>query len=73
MKRIPKAIYMTSSELDERIRQREAEAAQLPDGEHRHSVLKDIAQLRWYAETKRWIESPGLKAAKQGVLSTRRA
>jgi hypothetical protein len=64
MKRIPKAIYLTSSELDERIRQREADVAQHPVGEARQTILKEIAQLRWYAETKRWIESPGLKAAK---------
>jgi hypothetical protein len=64
MKRIPKAIYMTSSELDERIRQREADAAMQSDGETRQTILKEIAQLRWYADTKRWIESPGLKAAR---------
>jgi hypothetical protein len=30
-------------------------------GEQRQLVLKQIAQLRTYAEAKRWIESPGLR------------
>jgi hypothetical protein len=49
---------------DERIRKREADAAMQSDGETRQTILKEIAQLRWYADTKRWIESPGLKAAR---------
>lgn len=64
MKRIPKAIYMTSSELEERIRQREADAALHPEGELRQTILKEVAQLRWYADAKRWVESPGLKPGK---------
>jgi hypothetical protein len=64
MKRIPKAIYLTPSELEERINERENEAAKLPPGEPRQSVLKEIAQLRMYAEAKRWIESPGLKSGR---------
>jgi hypothetical protein len=61
MKRIPKAIYRTPSELEERITEREHQAAKLPPGESRQSILKEIAQLRVYAEAKRWIEAPGLK------------
>ncbi len=61
MKRIPKAVYQTPSELEERISERENEAAKLPPGEPRQSILKEIAQLRMYAEAKRWIETPGLK------------
>ena len=61
MKRIPKAVYQTPSELAERISERENEAAKLPPGEPRQSILKEIAQLRMYAEAKRWIETPGLK------------
>jgi hypothetical protein len=61
MKPIPKAIYQTPSELDKRIAERENEAAKLPPGEPRQSILKEVAQLRMYAEAKRWIESPGLK------------
>jgi hypothetical protein len=61
MKRIPKAIYLTPSELEARITARENEAAKLPPGEPRQSILKEVAQLRMYAEAKRWIESPGVK------------
>jgi hypothetical protein len=61
MKRIPKVIYQTADEIDLRIVERENEAARLPPGESRQSILKEIAQLRMYAEAKRWIESPGLK------------
>lgn len=61
MRRIPKAIYQTIEELDRRIASREAEAALLDPGLARQSVMKDIAQLRMYADAKRWIESPGLK------------
>ena len=61
MQRIPKPIYQTPDELDERIKQREADAAWLPPGEARQFILKEIDQLRMYADAKRWIESPGLK------------
>jgi hypothetical protein len=61
MKRIPKAIYQTVEEIEARIRAREEDAVRLPPGEPRQSVLKEIAQLRLYAEAKRWVESPGLK------------
>ena len=61
MQRIPKPIYQTPDELDERIKQREADAAWLPPGEARQSILKEIDQLRMYADAKRWIELPGLK------------
>jgi hypothetical protein len=62
MKRIPKAIYMTPSELDRRIRERTVEALEWPtNSAERQVVLKEIAQLRMYADAKRWIDSPGLK------------
>jgi hypothetical protein len=61
MQRIPEAIYQTPDELDERIRQREADAAMMQPGEPLQSVLKEIMQLRMYADAKRWIESPGLR------------
>lgn len=62
MKRIPKAVYQTADEIDARIRQRTADAHQQPEGSaERQAILKEIAQLRVYAEAKRWIESPGLK------------
>jgi hypothetical protein len=61
MKRIPKIIYQTADEIDVRVRERENEAAKLPPGDDRQSIMKEIAQLRMYADAKRWIESPGLK------------
>lgn len=61
MQRIPEPIYQTPDQLDERIKQREADVACLPPGEPRASILKEIVQLRMYADAKRWIESPGLK------------
>jgi hypothetical protein len=61
MKRIPKAIYRTAEEIDLSIVERQNEVANLPPGELRQSILKEIAQLRMYADAKRWIESPGLK------------
>lgn len=57
MKHIPKAVYQTPEELDQRIKEREADAAVLPPGATRQSVLKEIAQLRVYASVKRWVGS----------------
>jgi hypothetical protein len=62
MKRKPHAIYQTADELDDRIVKRTVEAHQYPaDSEERQTILEEIAQLRIYAEAKRWIESPRLK------------
>ena len=61
MRRIPQAIYMTPDELDQRILELTVEAHHLEDSEQREAILKEIAQLRMYADAKRWIESPGLK------------
>ena len=58
MKKVPKPVYETPARLAERIRRREVEAAQLPPGIARQSGLVEIAQLRVYAEVKRWIEAP---------------
>jgi hypothetical protein len=55
MKKIPKATYQTADQLDVRISAREADAATLPAGHARQSILKEIAQLRAYADVKRWI------------------
>ena len=57
MKKIPRATYQTAEELEQRIKAREADAARLPAGEPRQSVLKEIARLRAYADIKRWIAS----------------
>ena len=65
MKRLPKAIYQTPDEIDARIKAREADAAAMPPGEARQSILREIAQLRVYADAKRWIASPGLAAPRK--------
>jgi len=57
MKAIPKASYPTPDELAERIKEREREAALLPLGPARQSVLIEVAQLRAYADVKRWLAS----------------
>jgi hypothetical protein len=61
MRKIPQAIYLCADEIEQLVRDREAEADALPDGDERQAILKEIAQLRLYADAKRWIESPGLK------------
>jgi hypothetical protein len=61
MRKIPPAVYLSADEIDQLIRERQADADELPDGPERQSILKEVAQLRMYAEAKRWIESPGLK------------
>jgi hypothetical protein len=58
MKAIPKATYQTVEELVRRIEGRELDAAALPPGNSRQSVLIEIAQLRAYADVKRWLSSP---------------
>jgi hypothetical protein len=54
MKKIPRVSYQTAEELEQRIEEREADAALLPPGATRQSVLKEVAQLRVYATMKRW-------------------
>jgi hypothetical protein len=55
---IPKITYKTPEELAELIREREAEAAMLPPGMTRQSVLIEVARLRSYAELKRAFVGP---------------
>jgi hypothetical protein len=61
MRKAPKAIYLTADEIEEQIRELQADADALADGPERQDILKEIAQLRMYADAKRWIESPGLR------------
>ena len=61
MRKIPKAIYRSADEIEQQIRDLEADADGLADGPERQAILKEIAQLRMHAEAKRWIESPGLR------------
>jgi hypothetical protein len=55
MKKIPKAYYETPDQIAERIKTREQEAAKLPPGTARQSVMIEIAKLRAYADVKRWL------------------
>ena len=61
MRKIPQAIYLSADEIEQLVREREADADDLPDGPERQAILTEIAQLRMYAKAKRWIESPGLR------------
>jgi hypothetical protein len=61
MRKIQKAIYLSADEIEQQIKDLRADADALPDGPERQDILKQIAQMRMYAEAKRWIESPGLK------------
>jgi hypothetical protein len=55
MKKIPKATYKTPDEIEDVIKEREAEAARLPPGGGRQSVLAEVMRLRSYAEMKRLL------------------
>lgn len=57
MKAIPRSSYPTPEQLAERIKSRELEAALLPPGAARQSVLIEVAKLRAYADVKRWLGS----------------
>ena len=56
MKRIPRVIYQTPAEIDERIRELESQAMDLraDSAEHRQ-IMQEIAKLRIYADAKRWL------------------
>ena len=72
MKRIPKAIYQTADEIEARIREREDDALFLsPESDEHRAIMKEIAQLRVYAEAKRWISSPGLQPHYPASRNTR--
>jgi hypothetical protein len=58
MKAIKPTTYQTVEEVDATVRLREAEADLLPPGTARQSVLIEVAQLRAYADIKRWIDQP---------------
>jgi hypothetical protein len=64
MKRIQTFIYQTPDEIEERIRQREADALQLrPDTDEHRKIMQEIARLRIYADTKRWLAGPSKQHA----------
>lgn len=58
MKPIPHVTYKTPEEIEAIIREREAEAALLPVGTARQSVLVEITQLRSYVAMKRLLGAP---------------
>ena len=59
MRRIPQAIYQTADQIEEDIRQREVDARRLsPDTDDHREIMKEIAQLRIYADAKRWLSAP---------------
>lgn len=60
-----KVVYQTPDELDEVIVKRQADAALLPPGTTRQSVLKEIAQLRAYADMKRLLTPRGASKSAQ--------
>jgi hypothetical protein len=64
MRKVPATVYLNPSEIEALIRDREADAADLADGDERRAIQQEIARLRLYADAKRWIESPGLKPAR---------
>ena len=61
MRKIQQAIYLSADEIEQQIEDLRADADALPDGPERQDILKEIAQLRMYADAKRWIELPGSK------------
>jgi phage shock protein A len=72
MKRIPKALYQTADEIEARIKEREDDALLIsPESDEHRAIMKEIAQLRVYAEAKRWISSPGLQPAAGTSKNTR--
>ena len=58
---ISQAISMTVGDIERRVEELQIKADALPDGPQRQEIMKEAAQLRMYAEAKRWIESPGLQ------------
>jgi hypothetical protein len=63
MRKFPRtAIRQTPAELEARIRQRMDEAMLLsPKSEQHRKIMKEIAQLRVYADLKRWFEAYRVK------------
>jgi len=63
--RIPKAVYQTPAEIEARIRERENKALDLaPETNEHRALMREIAQLRVYAEAKRLFAFPLKPSAK---------
>lgn len=64
MRRLPKAIYESADQIEARIRQRELDAINLrPESAEHRAIMKEIAQLRVYADAKRWLSGPAKQQA----------
>jgi hypothetical protein len=53
MRQKNKITFLTADHLEEQADARDSEAEQLPEGEARQNALRNAAQLRTYASTKR--------------------
>jgi hypothetical protein len=62
VRKIPAAIYRSTDELAQRLQDREAEAAAMPEGAAKQAFLMQTGSLRTYLDMKLWMESPGLKS-----------
>ena len=59
MRPLPKTIYQTPAEIEERIRKLEYDTMRLrADTDEHRKIMRQIAQLRIYADTKRWLSGP---------------
>ena len=61
MRKMKPAIYLSTNEFTERLKEREAEAAAMTEGPAKQAFLIQTGSLRTYLDMKLWIESPGLK------------
>lgn len=61
MRKIPAATYLSVEELLEQANKCAEEAEALPPGLARQSVLKNVAQLRSYAQMKSLLAAPMAK------------
>jgi hypothetical protein len=52
---LPKSIYLTSEQIDARIRERKAQLALLAPGQTRLELRREIARLHVYGDMKRLL------------------
>jgi len=59
MRAIPKAVYQTPAEIEERIRKLEADTMRIrADSNEHRQIMQEISKLRIHADAKRWLASP---------------
>jgi hypothetical protein len=56
-----KVRYLSVKELEDRIKERKAEAAMLPDGPLRREIMSDISELQAQADTKRMFDAQSIR------------